>query len=205
MARYRKQQDVGDNLRDLYSKFQQWISSHLGSSSIDWEDEGDDDESLDITVGAGDDYTTVAKYGHGGGKHGHLVPDGSGGWLTVQEDAQAKADAAEAAAKGYADDKDAATRSWAQAKADAAEAAAKGYADDKDAATRSWADGRLDSLDHRLDTVEASQSDMWSDITSLQSSLSGVRNEVHDARGSFSDLDARLDSLAARISALEKL
>ena len=177
MARYRKQQDVGDNLRDLYSKFQQWISSHLGSSSIDWEDEGDDDESLDITVGAGDDYTTVAKYGHGGGKHGHLVPDGSGGWLTVQEDAQAKADAAEAAAKGYADD--------------------------KDAATRSWADGRLDSLDHRLDTVEASQSDMWSDITSLQSSLRGVRNEVHDARGSFSDLDARLDSLSARISALE--
>ena len=57
MTRYRKQQQPGDNLRDLYAKFQQWISSAMGDSSIDWDDSGDDGSSLDITVND----STVAK------------------------------------------------------------------------------------------------------------------------------------------------
>ncbi len=92
MSRYRKQQSPGDNLRDLYSKFQQWISSALGDSSIDWDDTGDDGSSLDITRSD----TTVAKYGHDGDRSGFLVPNGVGGWVTTQEDAQAKADVASA-------------------------------------------------------------------------------------------------------------
>ena len=106
--RYRPQQTIGDNLRDLFNMQQQQISAGLGSSSIDWDDDGDDGESLDITVAdtPGDDegpYTTVAKYGHDGDRHGFLVPDGEGGWLLVQEDAQARADTAEADAKSYTD------------------------------------------------------------------------------------------------------
>ena len=93
MSRYRKQQGPGDNLRDLYAaKLMLGISSALGDSSIDWDDSGDDGSSLDITVSD----TTVAKYGHDGSNHGFLVPDGSGGWRTVQADAQARADVASA-------------------------------------------------------------------------------------------------------------
>jgi len=100
VSRYRKQQVPGDNLRELYSKFQQWISSAMGDSSIDWDDSGDDGASLDITVSD----ATVAKYGHDGSDHGFLVPNG-GGWRTVQADAQARADGAEADAKTYTDAK----------------------------------------------------------------------------------------------------
>ena len=154
MSRFYQTPTPGGNLRDLYAKFQQWVSSGLGDSSIDWDDEGDDGSSLDITVSD----TTVAKYGHDGSRHGFLVPNGTG-WRTVQEDAQARADAAEADAKSYAD----------------------GLSAANEAAT--------DALAGRVGDAE-------SDISSLKS-------EVHTARGSFSNLDARLDSLAARISALE--
>jgi hypothetical protein len=114
MARYRPRQTPGDNLRDLYAKDQQRSSSGLGDSSIDWDDAGDDGASLDITVSD----ATVAKYGHDGSDHGFLVPNG-GGWRTVQADAQAKADAAEAAALTYTDTKDAATRAWTTQQVDA--------------------------------------------------------------------------------------
>lgn len=113
MSRYRKQQTPGDNLRDLYSKVQQWVSSALGSSSIDWDDGGDDGESLDITVSD----ATVAKYGHDGSKHGFLVPNGSG-WRTVQEDAQARADQSEADANSYTDARETAIRNWADGRMD---------------------------------------------------------------------------------------
>jgi outer membrane protein TolC len=116
VSRYRKQQSPGDNLRDLYSKFQQWISSALGDSSIDWDDTGDDQSSLDLTVSD----VTVAKYGHDGTRHGFLVPV-TGGWVTVQEDAQTKATAAEDAAKAYTDTKDAATRTYVDGKVTALE------------------------------------------------------------------------------------
>ncbi len=156
MARYRKRQQYGDNFRDLYSHFQQWISSGLGDSSIDWDDDGDDGSSLDITVSD----TTVAKYGHDGSRHGFLVPV-SGGWITVQEDAQTRADTAEAAAT----------------------AAANSYTDTQLAAAASG----------------------WSTaFGDLGADLANVKDEVHAARGGYSDLDARLDSLSARISALEE-
>jgi len=93
VSRYRKQQGLGDNVREMYAKAIQAISSGLGDSSIDWDDSGDDGSSLDITVSD----STVAKYGHDGGDHGFLVPNG-GGWQTVQADAQGRADTAKAAA-----------------------------------------------------------------------------------------------------------
>lgn len=99
MARYLPKTTPGDNLRDLFAKLVQMTSSALGSSSIDWDDDGDDGESLDITVSD----STVAKYGHWGDAHGFLVIGGGTGWRTVQEDAQVRADAAEADAKAYAD------------------------------------------------------------------------------------------------------
>ena len=147
MSRYRKQQAVGDNLRDLYSHFQQWISSGLGDSSIDWDDDGDDGSSLDLTVSD----STVAKYGHDGSRHGFLVPNGSG-WVTVQEDAQAKADAAEADAKAYTDS--------------------------KDAATRSWADGRLDALSDQIDEQGDTISSLASAIGRLQDRVSALESRL---------------------------
>lgn len=98
MARYRRKPKAGDTVRDLRSKQIQRTSADLGSSSIDWDDAGDDGDSLDITVSD----TTVAKYGHDGSRHGFLVPV-TGGWVTVQEDAQTRADAAQAAAEAHAD------------------------------------------------------------------------------------------------------
>lgn len=56
----------------------------------------DPGKSLEVRDGAG---APVAKVGHDGGSAGLLVPDGSGGWRTVQVDAQARADAALAAAE----------------------------------------------------------------------------------------------------------
>lgn len=147
MSRYRKRQAVGDNLRDLYSHFQQWISSGLGDSSIDWDDDGDDGSSLDLTVSD----STVAKYGHDGSRHGFLVPNGSG-WRTVQEDAQAKADVAEADAKAYTDS--------------------------KDAATRSWADGRLDALSDQIDEMGDTISSLASAIGRLQDRVSALESRL---------------------------
>ncbi len=158
MSRYRRQQTPGDNLRDLYAKIQQWVSSGLGDSSIDWDDSGDDGSSLDITVSD----TTVAKYGHDGSRHGFLVPV-TGGWVTVQEDAQTRADAAQAAAV---------------------------------AAAKTYTDGKAATLSGQIDDLASGLLDVTSDVNS-------IRSEVHGARGGFSDLDARLDSLASRISALE--
>lgn len=54
----------------------------------------DPGKSLEVRNGAG---APVAKVGHDGGSAGLLVPDGSGGWRTVQVDAQARVDALEAA------------------------------------------------------------------------------------------------------------
>ena len=56
----------------------------------------DPGKSMEVRNGAG---APVAKVGHDGGSAGLLVPDGSGGWRTVQVDAQARADAALVAAE----------------------------------------------------------------------------------------------------------
>ena len=141
MSRYRPQQTPGDNLRDLYSKFQQWISSALGSSSIDWDDSGDDGESLDVTVSDG----TVAKYGHSAGKHGFLVPNG-GGWQTVQEDATSKANAAEAAAI-----------STANAHSDALNTAMDGRMD--------TAESDIDTLQSEMNTAQSDINTLQSQMT----------------------------------------
>lgn len=160
MSRYRRQQTPGDNLRDLYSKLVQMVSAALGESSID------DDGALEVRVAE----SPVAKMGHDGTKHGLLVPNG-GGWRTVQEDAQAKADAAQSAAAADA-----------TSKANAAESAANGYTDSElGAAASTWS----------------------SSFGALGSDLNDLTDEVHGARGGYSHLDGRLDSLAARISALE--
>ena len=143
MSRYRKQQGPGDNLRDLYAKVQQWISSGLGDSSIDWDDSGDDLSSLDITVSD----ATVAKYGHDGSRHGFLVPNG-GGWQTVQEDATAKADAAEAAANAHAN------------------------------SLNSAMDSRMDTAESDINSLQASRTSMLGRISGTESDISDILNRL---------------------------
>jgi hypothetical protein len=152
MARWRKQQQVGDNLRDLYAKLLQGISSGLGDSSIDWDDDGDDGSSLDITVND----NTVAKYGHDGSRHGFLVPDG-GGWQTVQEDAQGRADQAAADAKAYADTKATTTLN-----------AAKSYTDDREDAVRNWADNRMDSIGATISALTNLYNNLENRVSALE-------------------------------------
>lgn len=149
MTRYRKQQTPGDNLRDLYSKVRQQTSSGLGNSSIDYEGPEDDGESLDITVGEGDDYTTVAKYGHDGTRHGFLVPNGSG-WRTVQEDAQARADAAEADANAHANSLNAAM------------------------------DARMDTVESSQADMWGDITALQSDLAGLRSRVSSLESRVSD-------------------------
>lgn len=140
MTRYRKKQSPGDNFRDLYSKFQQWISSALGDSSIDW-DTGDEDTSLDVTAND----STVARIGHFGDAHGFLVIGGGTGWRTVQDDAQVRANAAEAAAV----------------------ATANAHSNALDAAM----DARVDTLNGEVNTLQTEMNTAQSDINTLQSQM----------------------------------
>lgn len=162
MSRFRRQQTPGDNLRDLYSKVQQWVSAALGSSSIDWDDDGDDGESIDITVND----TTVAKYGHDGSKHGFLVPNG-GGWRTVQEDAQARADAAEADSKAYTDTKNAAM------------------------------DSRMDNVESSQADMWGDITSIQSTLNSVKNEVHDARNSFSDLDARLDSLSSRISALEA--------
>ena len=142
MARYRKQQTPGDNLRDLYSKLVQMVSAALGESSID-----DDDGALEVRVAE----SPVAKMGHDGSKHGLLVPNG-GGWRTVQEDAQAKADAAEAAAV----------------------ATANAHSNSLNTAM----DGRMDTAESDINTAQSDINTLQSEMNTAQSDINDLQADV---------------------------
>ena len=91
MPRFPFRADVGQDLRDLFAHDRLTAQPRgLGLSSIT-QGEG----SLDLLDAGG---TAVARMGDApsGGGFGLLVPDGVGGWRTVQADAQARADVVDA-------------------------------------------------------------------------------------------------------------
>ena len=119
MPRFPFKRSVAQDLRDLWAIDRiDRQSRNLGLSSL-----SPGDGSLDLIDGG----STVARYGDiPGGGFGIGVPDGSGGWRTVQQDAQARADAAQTAAAA-----DATTK--ANAAQSAAVSSANGYTDTKTA------------------------------------------------------------------------
>ena len=116
MPRFPYRRTWDSDVDDLWTALRrQSQANRIGNSSL-----SPGEGSLDLLNAAGD---PVAKVGTDGGSTGLLVPNGSGGWRTVQVDAQARADAAQSAAAADA-----------TAKANAAQSAANGYTDTKTSA-----------------------------------------------------------------------
>lgn len=158
--------DVGQDLRDLFAHDRLEAQSRdLGNSSITL-GEG----SFDLLDSSGD---PVARLGDAPGGFGVMVPNGAGGWRTVQADAQAKADAAEQAAKDHADSAASAVQSEVTA-----------------------ARGGFGSLNGRLN-------DHASRLGATEGVANGARSELNTARGGFGSVGARLNSHSSRIGATE--
>lgn len=78
MPRFPFKRSVGQDLRDLFAHDRlKQQERGLGYSSI-----SPGEGSAEVRDAAG---ATLAQFGHAAGKAGFLVPDGSGGWQTVQE------------------------------------------------------------------------------------------------------------------------
>ena len=87
-----RERGVATDLADLWTdRRSQARRRSLGLSALD-----PDDGALEVRDGSGSPVAMVGEYGS---VRGLLVPDGAGGWRTVQADAQAKADAALATAR----------------------------------------------------------------------------------------------------------
>ena len=120
MPRFPYRRSVESDLEDLWSQLRRAAQANrIGNSSL-----GPNEGALELLNASGD---PVAKVGTEGGSTGLLVPNGTGGWRTVQVDAQVRADAAQAAAAADATSK-------ANAAQSAAVSSANGYTDTKTAA-----------------------------------------------------------------------
>lgn len=87
-----RERGVATDLADLWTdRRSQARRRSLGLSALD-----PDDGAFEVRDGSGSPVAMVGEYGS---VRGLLVPDGAGGWRTVQADAQAKADAALATAR----------------------------------------------------------------------------------------------------------
>lgn len=166
MPKFPFRRSVAQDLRDLWTidRLDRQARS-LGQSSIT-QGEG----SFDLLDSNG---SPVARIGDTGTGFGVMVPDGSGGWRTVQADAQARSDAAQVAAASYTDTQLAPVASEVQG-----------------------ARGGFGSLDGRLD-------DHASRLGSTEGDISSVSSEVATARGGFGTLGGRLNDHVSRIGGNE--
>lgn len=190
MPRFPFRRSPADDLRDLYKVDRiKTQTRSLGHSSI-----SPGDGVLEVRSAGG---TILAGLGHAGGKSGLLVPAPGGGWMTAEEYAQARAQAAredafaEAAAQAAA--ALAAAQADATAKANAAIAAAAADATSK--ANGAAATAATDA------TAKANAAKAYADA--LTAALPGLVSAMNAALGGFGSLAERLNSHASRLGAVE--
>ena len=178
MPRFPFRNDVGRDLRDLFAHDRLTAQPRgLGLSSIT-QGEG----SLDLLDAGG---AAVARMGDAptGSGFGVLVPDGAGGWRTVQADAQARVDAGDAVLDARLDS--------AEGRLTATEGVANAAQSEVTGAR-----GGFGSLNNRLDSH-------GSRIGATESVANGARSELNTARGGFASVGARLDDHASRLGSVE--
>ena len=171
MPKFPFRADVGQDLRDLFAHDRLTAQPRgLGLSSIT-QGEG----SLDLLDASG---AAVARMGDAptGPGFGVLVPDGAGGWRTVQADAQARADAGDAVLDTRLDTAESRLTST---------------------------EGRLDSHASRLGAAEGRLDSHASRLGATEAVANGARSELNAARAGFGSLSGRLSDLASRIGAAE--
>ena len=169
MPRFPFRADVGQDLRDLFAHDRLAAQPRgLGLSSIT-QGEG----SLDLLDASG---SAVARMGDAptGDGFGVLVPDGAGGWRTVQADAQARADAGDAVL---------------DTRLDSAESRL-----DSHASRLGAAEGRLDSHASRLGATEGV-------ANGARSELNAARGGFASVGGRLSDHASRLGAVEGDVSA----
>ena len=161
-----KRRTLGRDVEDLWARERaQGRPRDRGLSS--WDAGAGADEVRD---GSG---APVAKIGEHGSVRGLLVPDGVGGWRTVQADAQAKADAALATARTEI----------------------AGVRSDLSALTSrvSTAESRLSSVSSSISSLSSRVGTLEHDLNALAAIVAAVRNSTNTAIGIFQ----------SRITALE--
>ena len=195
MPRFPTEATLSDNVRDLY-RSRRRSSTHVdaGLTSI-----GLGEGSTDVLDGSGN---PVARLGDGpNGIQGFLVPDGAGGWRTVQADAAAQVAverlAREQAVAAEASARQAAIAAEAQARqdADAAEASARASAiaaeaslrQSGDAATlasaKAYADGLASGTSGSISTLTTRVNQLSTTVgdhtTAISQLLSDLQDVIH--------------------------
>ena len=161
-----RERGVATDLADLWTdRRSQARRRSLGLSALD-----PDDGALEVRDGSGSPVAMVGEYGS---VRGLLVPDGAGGWRTVQADAQAKADAALATARTEI----AGVRSGLSALTT-----------------------RVSTAESRLSSVSSSISSLTSRVSTLEHDLNALAGVVLAIRNGTNGLIANFHS---RITALE--
>ena len=157
-----KRRTLGRDVEDLWARERaQGRPRDRGLSS--WDAGAGADEVRD---GSGN---PVAKIGEHGSVRGLLVPNGAGGWRTVQADAQAKADAALATARTEI----------------------AGVRSDLSALTT-----RVSTAESRLSSVSSSISSLTSRVSTAESRLSSVSSSISSLTSRVSTLEHDLEALA---------
>lgn len=188
--RFPYRESVGSNLRDLFGADRLRAQSrNLGSSSIT---QGEGSLELRTTDSGG----TVMHLGDlPGGGFGIGVPNGAGGWRTVQDDAQARANAAQAAAEASA----AAATSALAGRVGTAEGRLDSHATRLGSAEgrltsaesmNSTQNGRLDSHASRLGATE-------NDVAAMQSTIAAQAGTIAGQSALIAQLRADHNALAA--------
>ena len=153
-----RERGVATDLADLWTdRRSQARRRSLGLSALD-----PDDGALEVRDGSGSPVAMVGEYGSA---RGLLVPDGAGGWRTVQADAQAKADAALATARTEI----------------------AGVRSDLSALTTrvSTAESGLSSVSSSISSLSSRVSTLEHDLDALAAIVAAVRNSTNTAIGIF--------------------
>ena len=155
-----RERGVATDLADLWTdRRSQARRRSLGLSALD-----PDDGALEVRDGSGSPVAMVGEYGS---VRGLLVPDGAGGWRTVQADAQAKADAALATARTEI----AGVRSGLSA-----------------LTTRvSTAESRLSSVSSSISSLGGRVTKLEQDLTALAAVVATYRTVINSLIGTFHD------------------
>ena len=188
MPRFPYRRSVESDLEELWAYVRRSAQANrIGNSSL-----GPSEGALELLDASGN---PLAKVGTAGGTTGLLVPNGSGGWRTVQVDAQVRADAAQTAAAADATSK-------ANAAQSAAVSSANGYTDTKTSALPGLS-SEVAAARGGFGTLGARLNDHVSRIGGNETDINTLNLATNSQGLKINQLIERVNLLTNRVNALD--